>query len=442
MLLKSLFVFYIVLNSSFIFADKNQTKTPDVERYKALETFSRALHYIETEYVDPKKVKLTDLIDYAIEGITSKLDPHTSKLTKRDFEQMTSDTKGQIPGIGVRILYEKKKLIIKEVIKEKPAMKKGILEDDEIIAINDVPLSKIGRKYMEHMEGKPGSKLKLTIRRKNPKGVFKTVNFHLIREIIKISSVESEKLSEGLYFVRIAAFQENTSQDLESFLSSKKKDISGLILDLRNNPGGLLDEATRVVDLFVESGLIVSTVGRPGAKIEREFAHLGKTFSNFPLIVLINEGSASASEIVAGALQDHGRALIMGNPSFGKGSVQKLFPLPDQSGLKLTVSTYYTPKDRSIQAKGIKPDIVISKNREEPSTTSKKEVHLRGHLLGNDLSDLAKKSSMLDGTLSWPKYLSQDYQVVTAFSYLKGWNLLRPKTKSKDERVQSKSRGT
>jgi carboxyl-terminal processing protease len=317
-------------------------------------------------------------------------------------------------------------------------MKKGIKAGDEIIAINDIPVSKVGIDVLELMRGEPGSKLKLTIRRKD---VEKPIDFSLIREIMQTSSVAPETLGDGLFYARITNFQEKTAQDLQAFLSPQRGKIRGFILDLRNNPGGLLEEAVKVADLFIESGLIVSTVGRARDKVEREFAHVQGTFSGFPLIVLINEGSASASEIVAGALQDHQRALIMGMPSFGKGSVQTLILLPDGSGLKLTIATYYTPNDRSIQAKGIQPDILLTKQASPPAVEGKKEANLRGHLMSDDLSDIGKKSNLMNDIATWQSYLKEDYQVVTAFTYLKGWNLFNSKIRTeKVEKIQSSIR--
>ncbi len=264
------------------------------------------------------------------------------------------------------------------------------------------------------------------------------MEFSLVREVIHISSVASERLGDGLVYARITNFQENTAQDLQNVLSAQKGQIKGFILDLRNNPGGLLEEAVKVADLFIDSGLIVSTVGRFKDRVEREFAHKQNSFVNFPLIVLINEGSASASEIVAGALQDHQRSLTMGTPSFGKGSVQTLIALPDGSGLKITIATYYTPNDRSIQAKGIQPDIIVNKQMILPPTEGRKEANLRGHLLSEVLSDLGKKGYLLNEIQAWPPYLAEDYQVITAFTYLKGWTLFTAKLVSTTNHPTSK----
>ncbi len=397
--------------------------TNSMERYQAVENFAKAVFSIESMYVDEDQSRLQVLLDDALDGIFNKKDPHSARLSKRAFEQLTADTKGQMGGVGIIVKASKDKLIIVSPLDGKPAMKKGIKAGDEIISINDIPFSKLGPDALDLMKGEPGTTLKLSVRRK---GSEKPLDFSIVREVIRISSVTSERLGEGLIYARISSFQENTAQALQEVLSKEKK-IRGVILDLRNNPGGLLEEGVKVADLFIESGLIVSTVGRNRTRIERQFATKQNSFMGFPLIVLINEGSASASEIVAGALQDHQRSLTMGTTSFGKGSVQTLIALADGSGIKLTIATYYTPNDRSIQAKGIEPDVVVSRQLVTPTVDGRKEANLRGHLMSEDLSDMGKKGFLLKELANWPPFLAEDYQVVTAFTYLKGWTLFTPR---------------
>ncbi len=235
-------------------------------------------------------------------------------------------------------------------------------------------------------------------------------------------------MEQGVVHARISSFQEETASELRAALIGAKKDLKGLVLDLRDNPGGLLDQAVQVADLFIESGIIVSTVGRDEKQIEREFAHKRDTFSDFPIVVLVNGGSASASEIVAGALQDHKRGLIMGETTFGKGSVQTLIPLPDGSGLKLTVAKYYTPNDRSIQAVGIKPDVVVQADKgedagSEKNPQSRKEKDLKGHLEAKNLSDFAEDQGLAKEIGKWPDSKKKDKQLVSAYTYLKGWSV-------------------
>jgi carboxyl-terminal processing protease len=399
---------------------------PTVEdRYKAFETFARAVYYMENMYVDKDKVDQSAMIQNALRGIVDKLDPHTMIMPKKAFEQLTVDTQGKFGGVGIIVSQEKSKLIVVSPIEDTPAQKAGVLSGDEIIAIDGNLISKMGgTDAVDHMRGLPGSVLKLTILRK---GIKKPFEFALTREVIKVKSVRTQALADNIAYIRITSFQENTTEELEAALRQHTKSSRGIILDLRDNPGGLLDQAVSVVDAFVESGLIVSTVGRDRSRIEREFAHKRGTFSGFPMIVLVNGGSASASEIVAGALQDHGRALILGEQTFGKGSVQTLVTLPDGSGLKLTVARYYTPKDRSIQAKGISPDIIVTESEVKGVPEDKrqrKESDLEGHITSNDLSDVSKKG-ILNSVKDWPEPMQTDHQLVTAFTYIKGWSVFK-----------------
>ncbi|MBM4250487.1 MAG: S41 family peptidase [Deltaproteobacteria bacterium] len=407
------------------------------KRYQPLETLARGMFYLETMYVDEDKVKLGEMSTNALRGIIEKLDPHTVLLPKKAFEQLTSDTQGKFGGVGIIVSQENQKLIVVSPIEDTPAFTAGVKAGDEIIAVDGRELTKLkNTDAVEFMRGEPGSVLRLTIRRE---GVKDPLNFELTREIIKVKSVRGEVLADGIHYARIASFQENTGEELTNFLASQKKSLRGLVLDLRDNPGGLLDQAVRVCDLFIDSGVIVSTVGRDRSRVEREFASKRGAHIGFPLVVLVNGGSASASEIVAGALQDHERAVIMGTTTFGKGSVQTLVSLPDGSGLKFTVARYYTPKDRSIQAKGITPDILVptrakkdksvttasdssgNKQRRENDDDARKESDLEGHITSNDLSDLAKESAIATQVSKWPEPLRSDYQLVTAFTYLKSW---------------------
>lgn len=403
------------------------------KRYQALETFARGLYYLENMYVDPKKVDEDKLITDALNGIVRKLDPHTVLMPAKAFEQLTIDTQGKFGGVGIIVTQKEGKngqvqLIVVSPIEETPADKAGIKSGDEIVAIGGKDLSKMkNSESVDMMRGEPGSTIVLTIVRD---GVDGRKDYSLEREIIKVKSVRSQMLTGGILYLRISSFQDNTSEDLEAALKKYEKKISGIVLDLRDNPGGLLDQAVKVTDLFVESGVIVSTVGRDRTRVEREFAKKRGTFAQQPLIVLINGGSASASEIVAGALQDHERALVLGTTSFGKGSVQTLVSLPDGSGLKLTVARYYTPKDRSIQAKGISPDLVVplanvSKKKPNPNGQIRKEADLKGHIESADLSDLAKDSGIIKTINTWPENMRDDNQLVTGYTYLKSWSRFR-----------------
>lgn len=418
--------------------DAPATVTPPAldARYRSLETFARALHYLETMYVDVDKVKEDQLVTHALKGIVDHLDPHTMIMPRKAFEQLTSDTAGKFGGVGIIVSQERGKLIVVSPIEDTPAAKAGVLSGDEIIEIDGTPLAKFKNEdAVDQMRGDPGSVLKLTIKRKNVK---EPIPFALKREIIKVKSVRSQNLAQGIEYVRITSFQESTGEELGEILKKKKPQLRGLVLDMRDNPGGLLDQAVSVSDHFIESGLIVSTLGRDRDRIEREFAKKRNTYLGFPIVVLVNGGTASASEIVAGALQDHERALIMGTTTFGKGSVQTLVSLPDGSGLKLTIARYYTPKDRSIQAKGITPDIIVPakspQNNDDASSgeagdkrRTRKESDLQGHIESQDLSDFSKKEGILGAIKEWPDHMKNDFQLVTAFTYVKSWSIFQPK---------------
>ncbi len=411
--------FHVSWILAFIMINPMELKASrDTQRYKSIETLAKGLFYLEDLYVDPGKVQYENMVYHALKGVVSNLDPHTVVMPRKAFNQLTIDTQGKFGGIGIIVSTENKRLIVVSPIEDTPASRAGIQSGDEIIAIDDIKISEMkGSQSTDMMRGKTETKIKLTIKRE---GKPKLLEFNLTREIIRVKSVRSKMLTKGVLYCRISSFQDDTSTELLSSVEGNQGKIKGLILDLRDNPGGLLDQAVRVSDMFIESGLIVSTVGRERKNIEREFAHKRGTFSDFPIVTLINGGSASASEIVAGALQDHERSLIMGTTSFGKGSVQTLVSLPDRSGLKITVARYYTPKDRSIQAKGIAPDIVVPLVAQEKSS-QRKEADLDRHIDSKDLSDISKQSGLASEFSSWALPYKKDRQVKTAYTYLRGW---------------------
>ena len=397
-------------------------KVPDVTAsYKSLEVLAYSVNYLESMYVQADKTKMDSLVESAINGMVSKLDPHTMLMPKKAFEQMTSDTKGKYGGVGVIISEERGKLIVVSPVDGSPAYKAGIKTGDEIIKIDNESVQSLkGRKALDSMRGEPGTNLVLEIKRK---GAPKTLKFTLKREIIKLKSVRGKALSSNIHYTRVSSFQEETADQFKEYLTKNEKDIGGLVIDLRDNPGGLLGQAVKISDLFIESGIIVSTVGRDKDSIEREFAIKRGTYGEFPIVVLVNGGSASASEIVAGALQDHKRALVMGERTFGKGSVQTLLSLPDGSGLKITVARYYTPLDRTIQAKGITPDITVPRKKPTLATEKKRrsERDLKRHIKSDDLSDMSADKDFDKEIQKWSTQDQDDHQLRTAFRYLKGW---------------------
>ncbi len=409
--------------------DENVHAAKISARYKALESLAQGLFFLENLYVDESKVDQDDLVISALKGMVGELDPHTVLMTKKDFEDLTTGTQGRFGGVGIIVSPEGEKLIVVSPIEDSPAEKAGVQAGDEVTAIDGFEVAKLTpTKAADIMRGAPGSTMTLTIKRVKEK---KPLIFKLVREIINVKSLRTADLREQILYARISSFQENTYEELSSFLqkSAKNMAIKGLLLDLRDNPGGLLDQAVKVSDLFIESGIIVSTVGRDTKKVEREFASKVGTFSDFPIVTLVNSGSASASEIVAGALQDHKRSIIMGETTFGKGSVQTLISLPNGAGLKLTIARYYTPNDRSIQARGISPDIPLNMTKAVTGTKQPrkplKESDLKGHIEAHDLSDFSSNQTLEKIMDKWPKNLQQDESVKLAYSYLRGMAILK-----------------
>ena len=354
------------------------------ENYEGLETFTNILTIIQKNYVD--EVSTKQLIEGAITGMLAALDPHSAYLTPDLYRELQVDTKGSFGGLGIEITNRNGLLTVVSPIDGTPAYRSGIKAGDQILKIDgeftkDMTLVDA----VKRMRGPKDTKVTLTLRRENVADIFDVT---LTREIIKIQSVKSKTLEKGFGYVRVTQFQERTDDDLERALKQlgKEGNLQGLVLDLRNDPGGLLTQAVKISDVFLDSGLIVYTDGRLENQSQKYFAHKQGTYSDFPMVVLVNAGSASASEIVAGALQDHKRALILGTQTFGKGSVQTILPLDDTSALRLTTARYYTPNGRSIQATGIVPDIVMDQNGNvaaaEKNADSVREANLPRHLTG------------------------------------------------------------
>ncbi|HZC80124.1 MAG TPA: S41 family peptidase, partial [Nitrospiraceae bacterium] len=325
------------------------------ETYEELKTFSEVLTQVQKSYVDETKVK--DLVQGAIRGMLSTLDPHSAYMTADMYKEMQVETKGEFGGVGIQIGVKENRLAVIAPIEGTPAYRAGVKSGDFITKVNDETTKDLTlMDAVQKMRGPKGSKVNLTIRRE---GTPDPLQFTLVRDTIKIESVKS-KVLDNIGYVRLTQFQESTGRDLSKVLKQfKDQKLQSTILDLRNNPGGLLTSAVEVSEQFLPGGkLVVYTKGRESKK--DEWISKGKDqMDDSPMIVLVNEGSASASEIVAGALQDYGRAVIVGTTSFGKGSVQTILPLGDGSGLRLTTAKYYTPKGRSIQSTGITPDIVV-----------------------------------------------------------------------------------
>ncbi len=406
--------------------------------YESIELFTDVMAIVKKSYVE--EVDTKKLIYGAINGMLASLDPHSSFMPPDTYKEMKIDTRGSFGGLGIEITIKDGILTVISPIEDTPAYKAGIKAGDQIFKIDDKFTKDLNiNDAVKRMRGPKGSTVVLTIMRDTFE---KPKEFTLVRDIIQIRSVRSRMLDSGYGYVRIAQFQEKTDEDLSKALHAlqeeNKKTLSGLILDLRNDPGGLLDQAVKVADHFVQDGLIVYTEGREKDSKMQFSARKGNKEPNYPIVVLINGGSASASEIVAGALQDHKRAVIMGTQSFGKGSVQTIIPLSDDSGLRLTTARYYTPNGRSIQAKGITPDIVVER-LELPKEADKRDtLHLREKDLENhfenedkDSHKGAEKGVAPDETKGKPvslkpeDNLKNDYQVMRALDLLKGWDILK-----------------
>ena len=408
--------------------------------FESIELFTDVMAIIKKSYVE--EVDTKKLVYGAINGMLSSLDPHSSFMSPETYKEMRIETKGAFGGLGIEITIKDSILTVISPIEDTPAFKAGIKSGDQIFKIDDKFTKDLNiNDAVKRMRGLKGTKVILTIMRE---GFEKPKEFELTRDIIQVKSVRSRMLDNGFGYVRIAQFQEKTDEDLAKALKAlqdeAKGTLSGLVLDLRNDPGGLLDQAVRVADHFVEEGLIVYTEGREKDSKMQFSAKKGGKEPNYPIVILINGGSASASEIVAGALQDHKRAIVMGTQSFGKGSVQTIIPLSDDSGLRLTTARYFTPKGRSIQAKGITPDIVVER-LELPKDAPKidglhlREKDLENHFEGEDKDKDASKENKNEDKKDPKKdkltstriedNLKNDYQVMRALDLLKGWEILK-----------------
>src|SRR6185369_2136351 len=325
--------------------------------YENLQTFTNILAIVQKNYVED--VTTEQLVEGAINGMLTSLDPHSAYLTPDLYKELQVDTKGSFGGLGIEITVRNGVLTVVSPIEDTPAYRAGVKAGDQVIKIDgeftkDMTLVEAVKK----MRGPKGSKVVLSIKRE---GVNQIFDVSLVREVIKIQSVKSKLLDKGYGYIRLTQFQERSANDVERMLEqwSREGAIEGIVLDLRNDPGGLLTQAVKVSDLFLDAGMIVYTDGRLENQKQKYFARRPGSYIDFPMVVLVNGGTASASEIVAGALQDHKRAVILGTTTFGKGSVQTILPLDDNSALRLTTARYYTPSGRSIQATGIVPDIVM-----------------------------------------------------------------------------------
>jgi carboxyl-terminal processing protease len=394
------------------------------EGYEDLKVFTEALTMVKKNYVE--EVKTRDLVYGAIKGMLSSLDPHSSFLNPEAYKEMQAETKGEFGGIGIQIGVKEGMLTVIAPIEDTPAYRAGIKAGDKIIKINNEATREMSlHDAVSKMRGAPKTSVTIAILREGWK---ETKEFTLVREIIKIKSVKSKLLEDGIGYVKISQFQEQTAADLSTVMEKLTQEkINSLILDLRNNPGGLLNSAVSVTSQFLPPNkLVVYIKGRKGDRTEYNTADDRLSY-DIPMIVLVNEGSASASEIVAGALKDWNRAVILGAKTFGKGSVQSVIPLSDGSGLRLTTAIYYTPKGTSIQATGIVPDIIVKlepkeKGKEHPVIPVIREKDLQRHLENNLEQEEPKEPEEMAPIEVEEK---DDAQLQRAIDLLKTWKVFK-----------------
>ncbi len=414
---------------AFTSISQAQSKPATDDIYTQLELMSNIIEKVNAYYVD--EVEDKKLIEDAISGMLQELDPHSSYLPPKSYDEMQEQTQGEFGGLGIEVTSGKGAVKVVAPIEGTPADKAGIEAGDYIIKIDGEDIQ--GQSLsdaVEKMRGPVGTKITVTVFRES---TGKTFDVTIVRDKIKIRPVRSELKAGGLGYVRITTFNQATTKDLHAELKKlekeNKSELNGLILDLRNNPGGLLDEAISVSDTFLEQGEIVSTKGRIESQNQRVYAKAGDKLDGKPIVVLINQGSASASEIVSGALQDHQRAVVVGTKSFGKGSVQTILGLPGGAGIRLTTALYYTPSGRSIQAKGIEPDVIVKQAKVEEFELSeylRSEATLKGHIevdeKGNKIekpADNKNKSPLKADQESEEKEEFRDFQLERAEAILK-----------------------
>jgi carboxyl-terminal processing protease len=413
----------LALSVSFgVFANKQDGN--DAVPLEDLRTFTDVYMRIKRNYVE--EVDDATLLENAIRGMLSGLDPHSSYLSERDFRDLQIGTSGEFGGLGIEVGMEDGFVKVIAPIDDTPASRAGVKAGDLIIRLDDKPVKGMTlNDAVNEMRGPKGTDITLTIIRE---GVDQPIRITLTRDVIRVRSVRSEILEPGFGYVRISNFQSKTAQNLVEEVQKLQREgngLRGLILDLRNNPGGVLNGAVGVSDAFLEDGLIVYTEGRTVDSQFRYQASPGDVLKGAPMVVLVNEGSASASEIVAGALQDHQRAVIMGTQTFGKGSVQTILPLRQETALKLTTARYYTPSGRSIQAEGIVPDIKLEKltvaeGDGEAALRPVTEADLSRHLQRQRAAEEAREEAPDNGSLA-----KRDYQLYEALNLLKGLTILQ-----------------
>ncbi|WP_440928476.1 S41 family peptidase [Candidatus Pelagibacter sp.] len=354
---------FLLLVFFSIFCLNKTVISAEIDIYKKIDLFGEVLEKINKEYVD--EFNQSESMDSAINGLLQSLDPYSSYMSPKIFDEMQTETSGEFGGLGIEVSMEAGVVKVISPIDDTPASRAGLKAGDYIVKINDVQVQgKSLSEAVDLMRGPVGSGIELTVRRR---GERKALTFNIIREVIQVQSVKSEIIDENIGYIRLTSFNDNSSDQIEKQIKKLKKDknLNSFILDLRNNPGGLLSQAIKISDFFLENGEIVSTKSRKKSENRKWFAKKGDITDGKTLLVLINYGSASASEIVAGALKDHKRAIIIGENSFGKGSVQSIIPLKNRGAIRLTVAKYYLPSGKSISEVGVRPDIEVNEEGDD-----------------------------------------------------------------------------
>ena len=354
---------FLLLIFFSVFCLNKTVISAEIDIYKKIDLFGEVLEKINKEYVD--EFNQSESMDSAINGLLQSLDPYSSYMSPKIFDEMQTETSGEFGGLGIEVSMEAGVVKVISPIDDTPASRAGLKAGDYIVKINDVQVQgKSLSEAVDLMRGPVGSGIELTVRRRGEK---KALTFNIIREVIQVQSVKSEIIDESIGYLRLTSFNDNSSDQIEKQIKKlkKNKNLNSFILDLRNNPGGLLSQAIKISDFFLENGEIVSTKSRKKSENRKWFAKKGDITDGKTLLVLINYGSASASEIVAGALKDHKRAIIIGENSFGKGSVQSIIPLKNRGAIRLTVAKYYLPSGKSISEVGVRPDIEVNEEGDD-----------------------------------------------------------------------------
>lgn len=412
-------------------ADENKVTGPDAGLLplEELRTFTRVYDHVRNGYVD--QIDDAKLLEYAIKGMVAELDPHSAYLDKEAFADLQASTSGEFGGVGLEVSIDEGFVKVVTPIDDSPSAKAGVMAGDIITRIDDKPIKGMDlTKAVNLMRGPKNSPIKITVMRE---GTDQPIDFNLVRDIIKVQSVRTRLLEQDYLYIRIAQFQLDTGKDVAQKIREQLKKSAGtkgIILDLRNNPGGVLQASVEVVDAFLDGGQVVYTQGRLDNSNISYNAEAGDLTGGLPLVVLINDGSASASEIVAGALQDHQRAVIMGTRSFGKGSVQSVIPISNDRAIKLTTALYYTPNGRSIQAQGIEPDVNVERVKiadiqQGPGTT---EADLARHLGNTKGGQESTSKDRADKRTNSAELLKEDNQLHEALNLLKGLNIFIQRT--------------